>query len=224
VQLDLKKTAIAVAQAELRRSQETVAIDQNILDSTVVKSPAEGTALYWGQWDRPREGDYLWGGNGFLSITKMGKMLVNTRVNEVDSRKIGVGQKATIRLEAIPDKVYHGKITRMAGLAADRDERYQGVLKKDLSGVMVFEVTVEIGEVDTQMLPTMSATVEILVEELRNVIAVPFSALVERDGKTLVRVMGRGRPVEREVKTGRFIKSMVVVTKGLEDVDVICVP
>ncbi|NOZ23931.1 MAG: HlyD family efflux transporter periplasmic adaptor subunit [Planctomycetes bacterium] len=221
-QVDLKKAEAAVAQAELNRKQESLDIHRAILQSTVVKSPAAGTVLYWGQWGRPHEGDRIWRGNGFLSITQLGRMIVRTHVNEVDCRRIGVGQKVIVRVEALPDKVYHGKVTWIAGLATDRDERQQGVLRKDLSNIMVFEVMLEIEECDKQLLPTMSATVEIIVEELKDVIAVPFSALIERDGRAFVRVLENGRATEREVKTGRSIRSKVVVTEGLKDGDVVC--
>jgi multidrug resistance efflux pump len=222
VQINLKKTAIAVAQAELNRSQETVNINRQIVESTVARAPVEGTALYWGPWNRPHVGDYIWHGNGFVSITQVGKMLALTRVNEVDARRVGVGQKALVRLEAIPGKVYHGKVIRMAGLATDRDERSQGMLRRDLAGVMVFEVTVEIEECDPAMRPTMSGTVEIITDELRNVIALPSSALMERDGKRFVRVINGGRVVERKVKVAGTYKSKTVVAEGLREGDVVC--
>lgn len=221
-QLDLKKAAVAVAQAEMDRTKESLEINREVVRSTIVTAPVDGTVLYWGQWERPHEGDRVWRGNGFLSITQMGKMVILTRVNEVDSRRVGVGQKAIIRLEAVPGKVYHGKVTRMAGLAIDRDERQQGVLKRELSGVMVFDVTVEIEEETREILPTMSATVEIIVEELRDAIAIPYSALYEGGGKEWVYVLRRGRPVRREVTLGRSVNSRFVVTAGLEEGDVVC--
>ena len=223
-QVDLKKAEVAVAQAELNRKQESLDIHSSVLQSTVVKAPVAGTVLYWGQWGRPHEGDRIWRGNGFLSVTQMGKMIVRTRVNEVDCRRIGVGQRAVIRVEALPDRVYHGKVTWIAGLATDRDERKQGILKKDLSNIMVFEVTLEIEECDTQLLPTMSATVEIIVGELKDVIAIPVSALIERDGKQFVRVLQDGWPTEREIQAGRSIRSKVIVSDGLKEGEVVCLP
>ena len=222
VQINLKKTAIAVAQAELNRANETVAINKKIVESTVARTPVEGTALYWGQDDRAHVGDYLWNGNGMVSVTQVGKMLAITRVNEVDARRIGVGQKAIVRLEAIPGKVYHGKVVRMAGLATDRDERTQGVLRRDLSGVMVFDVTVEIEENDPAMRPTMSGTVEIVTEEMRGVIAVPSSAVFKHRRKQYVRVVDRGRVVERRIKVGGTYKSRTIVADGLREGDVLC--
>jgi multidrug efflux pump subunit AcrA (membrane-fusion protein) len=222
VRTELKKTAVAQAQAELNRTKEWVEINRKIVASVMVKAPADGTALYWGPWDRPKEGDYVWRENGFLSITQTGKMLAVTRVSEVDSRRISVGQRALIRLEAIPGKTYHGKVVRMAGLAVDRDERFQGILRKDLSGIMVFEVTVEIDQMDPAMRPTMSGTVEIITEELPGAIAVPITALIERDGKTFVKIMGKWGVTEREVQIGHTWRSRVIVSKGLKEGDVLC--
>ena len=80
----------------------------------------------------------------------------------------------------------------------------------------------EIEECDKQLLPTMSATVEIIVDELKDVIAIPFSALIERDGKSFARVLQDGRVVEREIQTGQTVRSKVVVTEGLSEGDVVC--
>ncbi|MEW6355518.1 MAG: efflux RND transporter periplasmic adaptor subunit [Planctomycetota bacterium] len=223
-QMDLKRAEAAVAQAELNRKQESLDIHREILASAVVKAPAGGTVLYWGQWGRPHEGDSMWRGNGFLSITQMGKMTVRTRVNEVDFRRIGVGQKAVVRVEALPDRTYHGRVTWLAGLATDRDEQKQGMLNKDLSNIMVFDVALEIEECDKQLLPTMSATVEIIVAELKDVIAIPFSAIVERGGDRFVRVVEGGRLIERKVRTGRTVGSKVVVTEGLKEGEGVCLP
>ena len=69
---------------------------------------------------------------------------------------------------------------------------------------------------------TMSATVEIVIEEIKDTIAIPFSALIERDDKTFARVLAYGRVVEREIETGPSVGSKVVVTDGLSEGDVVC--
>jgi multidrug efflux pump subunit AcrA (membrane-fusion protein) len=151
-------------------------------------------------------------------------MAVVTRVNEVDMRRIGLGQKATIRLEAFPAKTFHGKVASIAGLATDRDDHRQGLLKKAVSGVMIFEVTVEIEESDPSLRPTMSATVHITIGELKDAIAVPQTAVFERNGEKCVRVLARGHMTERKVVTGLTSKGDIVITKGLAPGDTVCVP
>ncbi|MBM4045084.1 MAG: HlyD family efflux transporter periplasmic adaptor subunit [Planctomycetes bacterium] len=219
-----KEAAVAVAQAEVDRNAELVKVHQQFVDSAVLKSPAEGTVLYHIRWEKPEEGMRVWRGDGLVEVTDLAKMSVVTRVNEVDMKRIGVGQKATITLEAFPEKTFHGRVANIAGLATDRDDSRQGMLKKSVSGVMVFEVTVDIEESDPALRPTMSATVTITIDELKDALSVPQSALFERNGEKLVRVLHRGRVAERPVVPGPTAKRDIVILKGLSPGEVVCVP
>lgn len=234
-QLALKDTTVDVALAEVEQKQNSLQRGKKIMQSATVYAPCEGTVLYNLQWGRPEEGKRVWKGDPFLDIANLSKMVVETRVNEVDFARIGVGQKVEVTLEAFPEKKYHGKVVHAAGIAKDRSNRRQGVLKRDTSGVMIFELVVEIEEADPRLRPTMTATLDIVVDEAKDAIAVPYRAIQEElrpsanhgDEPALrkyVWIEEDERCVRRDIRTGLAGLSRVVVEKGLNPGDVLLVP
>ena len=150
-------------------------------------------------------------------------MAVETRVNDVDFSRIGIGQKTNIRLEAFPDREFHGKVTTVAGIAKDRSDRRQGMLKRSVSGVMIFDLVVEIDEEDPRLRPTMTATVDIIVDELSDAISLPYRAIMEQEDRKFVYVQEDGKTVERDIETGLAGASRIVVTEGLNEGEVVVV-
>jgi len=234
-QFELKDTSVEVAMADVERKQEDLERGKKILASAVVYAPCEGTVLYNVHWGRPEEGKRVWRGSPFLDVVNLSRMVVETHVNEVDLSRIGLGQKVDVTLEAFPNEKFHGRVTRIAGIAKDRNERRLGMGQRDTSGVMIFELIVEIDESDERLRPTMTATLDIIVEEVQNAIAVPYRAIHEElstspgaDGQATLRryvwVESGGRHVRRSIATGVAGASGIVVTKGIENGDVVLVP
>ena len=223
-QLAMRRAEAAVAVAKADQTSETLSRFLTMQRSAEVLAPTNGTVLYNIQWGRPEEGKRVWKGDPFLDVVNLSRMSVETRVSEVDLRSIGIGQKVIIHLEAFPDREFHGRITRIAGLAIDRSEgRQTSVAKREMSGVMIFDVVVEIDEADPALRPTMTANLEIVCEGLPGVISVPYRAIVERGGKKIVYVRNGLGTEPRPVTTGITGNSSVVVEEGLKEGDVVCI-
>jgi len=233
-QLALKDTTVDVALAEVEQKDNSLRRGREVMNSAILYAPREGTVLYNLQWGRPEEGKRVWKGDPFLDIVNLSQMVVETRVNEVDFGRIGVGQRVEVTLEAFPEMKYHGRVTHAAGIAKDRSHRRQSVLKREMSGVMIFELVVEIEENDPRLRPTMTATLDIIVDEVPDAIAVPYRAIQEELApdpagadpvlRKYVWVEESGRRVRRPIETGLAGASRVVVTKGLKPGDVVLVP
>ncbi len=231
-QLALKDTSVDVALAEVERKQEYLRRDTKTVQSAVLYAPTEGTVLYNVQWGKPEEGKRVWKGGPFLDIVNLSKMVAETQVNEVDFSRIGLGQRAEVTLEAFPDEKFHGKVTRIAGIAKDRSYKRQSVIRRDTSGVMIFELVVEIEEDDPRLRPTMTATLDIIVDEVPDAIAVPYRAVQEEWSATgqrpevrkFVWVEVDGKPVRRDIETGLAGTSKILVKKGLKAGDVVLIP
>ncbi|MFZ0034385.1 MAG: hypothetical protein WAK60_05300, partial [Sedimentisphaerales bacterium] len=61
----------------------------------------------------------------------------------------------------------------------------------------------------------MTAKVEIVIEELKNVISVPIQTVVNQQGKKVCYVMASKVPKQREVETGLFNDNFVEIKSGL---------
>jgi multidrug efflux pump subunit AcrA (membrane-fusion protein) len=82
-------------------------------------------------------------------------------------------------------------------------------------------VKVAFKDMDPRILPEMSAKVaflsrEILPEEEKPMIAVPANSVISRAGRSVIFLLEGDRAVERPVRTGRRLDTMVEVLEGVD--------
>ncbi len=122
--------------------------------------------------------------------------------------KVEIGQEAVATLDAVPGLVLRGRIDKVSAVP-DSQNWYN-------SGVKTYTIMVGVAPTEnTQLKPGMSATVEIVTDQLRDVLQVPIQAVVSRDGKHYVYVVKRGRKELREVEIGKFNTYSIEIRSGL---------
>jgi len=143
-----------------------------------------------------------------FTVTDTNTMVVTINVDELDVTKVKVGQSATVTVEAIPDKVYTGKVTSIApaGVTAQ--------------GVTTYPVEVTLDKTDG-ILSGMTGDVTILIAQKQNVLIVPVEAVREVRGHSFARVIADNEAREVEVKTGLADDQNVEITSGLHEGDVV---
>ncbi len=109
------------------------------------------------------------GGQPVMKIADMSQMVVRAYVNEVEIRKVKKGQRTEIQVSAYRDRVFDGKVWKIAPAANLKDN------------IRSFEVTVLITNTSKELRPQMTANVDIVVTEQDNVLQMPISALIEKD-------------------------------------------
>ncbi|MEF9996991.1 MAG: efflux RND transporter periplasmic adaptor subunit, partial [Burkholderiaceae bacterium] len=171
------KAQIAVAQANARVAQ--VAFDQ-----TLIKAPFAGLVLT----KSANVGDIVTpfssaaGTTGaVVTMADMDTLEVEADVSESSIAKVTVGQPVEIQLDAYPDLRLLGKVSRIVPTV----DRAKATLLVKVSFV----------ERDERVLPDMSAKAAFLSRELKEqerkpVPAVRAEAIVKRDGKDVVLVVG----------------------------------
>jgi len=65
-----------------------------------------------------REGDQVYPGTPIADVLDLSEMELAAKVNELDRANLHEGQEALIRLDAVPEKVFHGRIKAMSGTAS----------------------------------------------------------------------------------------------------------
>ena len=155
-------------------------------------------------------GDEVWGGRALMDIPDLSKMQVLCLIGEMDIKRMEVGQKVFIRLEAFPGPVFHGSVFSLAPMATPQP---------GAPDIRVFEMVINIEEQDARLKPGMSAEVEVVVGSVADALSIPLDAIFARDGKTIVyRLDGRSfDPVE--VELGKRNATAAVVLSGLEEGD-----
>jgi hypothetical protein len=128
-----------------------------------------------------------------------------TYVNEIDVRKVAVGQPVTIALDADPSKQLTGKVTSVANVGEQRPN----------NDAKVFEVKVTVEQADTTLRPGMTTSNAIETLALHDVLSVPLEAVVIQDSVPYVYKVSGPRVVRQEVETGVMNENEIVIARGL---------
>ncbi len=190
---------IEAAQARVDAIKATLAL-ANLsapFDATVTESLSE-------------VGDLVTPGTMSFRLDNLAHLTVDVEVTEVDINRVKVGQDATIFFDAIQNTEYHGKVIKVA--------RVGDVAQ----GVVNFTVTVELTDADAQVLPGMTAAVNIIVEEKKNVLLVPNRAIKVQDGNMIVYVLKNNQLVTVQVSLGASSDTdSEILTGNLKEGDVL---
>jgi HlyD family secretion protein len=170
---------IAAAKAAVDAAQATV----NEINLT---APISGTVT---EIDT-QPGSVVSSGTTGARIDDLSSLYVDVVVSEVDINKIKVGQPVQLTFTAVPNKTYDGKVTSV------------GTVGTSTSGVVNFPVTVQITSADAQVKPGMSATVNIIVAQDKNVLLVPNGAVRTFGGQSTVTVLYQGQLIPVPVTVG----------------------
>jgi HlyD family secretion protein len=218
------RSKLAQSQAKLDSRKATYALEKerlekwrNQLAACTIKAPVAGQVVYsssmMGQWERrnrPIEiGAEIYERQKIISIPDTSEMKVEIKIHETWVDKIQPGQQARITVAAFPDKAFTGKVLKKAPLA-DPEEWLNPDLK-------VYSTDVSIDGTHEFLKTGMTAKVEVIIEELKNVISVPVQAVINRDGKKVCYVMSSKKPKQREVETGLFNDNFVEIKNGLTE-------
>ncbi|MFO0807256.1 MAG: hypothetical protein U0746_01395 [Gemmataceae bacterium] len=138
---------------------------------------------------------------------------IRERLRDHEMQKVADGMKATVRIDAFPDRALRGHVKSVATVAAQQDW--------SSSDVKVYQTMIAIEESLEGLKPGMSAEVTIHIEATdENVLTVPLQAVVggaELGEKRKVFVNGPEGPKEREVIIGLSNEKMVEIRSGLKE-------
>jgi HlyD family secretion protein len=200
--LDLRIQKIKVAQKanELNAAQST-------LDLLTVRTPFEGIFVVADNWrtGKPiKVGDEVYLGNPVAQIPDIRTMSVDGYILENDISRIRVGQNVIVRLDAMPSVQFHGKLSDIAKVCIDRDQK------------KVFLTQVLISESDTRLKPGMTVSCEYIIYEGQNDLYVPNNCIVEENKHLYVFVKKRGKIRKTEIKPGPSNNTYTIVSGDLK--------
>jgi RND family efflux transporter MFP subunit len=205
-----KVQARAKAQADVRRAEADIA-------SMTLRAPEDGAVTLFPNrlasgWftDNPpefRPGDRAWHGATIAELPDFSTLQVSTRIDEVDRGRIQLAQKATIRVDAVPDREFQAHIAQISALA-----------KTDFSTwppPRNFNVTLELDTKDPRLRPGMSGSGRIAVNRIPGSILIPPAALFSQAGTAVVYVLSGSKFVQRPVVVGPRNEEQLAITSGL---------
>jgi len=197
------KAGIAAAEAAVDAAQVA-------LENTVIRAPFDGTVLTKnadvGEVVAPLAAS-AFSKSAVVTVADLRSLQVEADVAESNLEAISPDQPCEIVLDAYPDVRYPGVVAKIVP-TADRAKA-------------TVQVKVAFRSYDARVLPEMSAKVHFLPRPSRvavdtqPVLVVPGTAVTERNGRSVVFVVERGRAVEVPVVAGRKVGSSVAIREGL---------
>ena len=232
-QLQKEVKLLKVAQAAKRRSLE-IARDQKHIDETRARINADKMVLRagisgmvvmqtifrgGGQFSQVQEGDEVNSGAFFMQIVDTSSMIIHGQLNQVDSQGVRVGQRAEIRLDAYPDRIWPGRVTAVGAIAGGGGGMRGPRSMTRAEYVRSVPVTFAIEAQAPEIIADLSGSADVLLEQHSDVITVPREAVHwDESGEEIVFVRKPGGPdfEARSIETGAQDNVTTVVTAGLD--------
>lgn len=210
LQLEEAKDLVSQDRANLLRAQTD-------LGKTVIYAPISGQVIAL----NAKEGEVVVSGtmNNAASvigtIADMSEVLAEVDVDETEIVQVQPGQRAELKVDALPKRVYHGKVTEVGSSGYNRSSQ---------PDVTFFKVKVLLDDSNRQLRSGMSVRAEIQTKADKGALVVPIQAVVERpplgapggDEIKAVFVVDAGKVRQRKVDTGISDETRVEVLAGLK--------
>jgi multidrug efflux pump subunit AcrA (membrane-fusion protein) len=214
-ELKRKAAEADLAILRIRRDRAADAMQQaeSNADRMAVRSPIEGMAVIRTIWKsnnmaEVQEGEEVRAGVPVVDIVNPATMRVRARVNQADVGQLKVGQRVRIGLDAYPDLSFDGRVSQLSPI---------GTISTLSPKVRVFVALIEIHGAHPNLMPDLTAALDVELERVPNALVVPRDA-VRHDGETTsLRVLRGSSYVDQVVKLGATSAHEAVVESGLDD-------
>ena len=159
-QADEQSAAAAVAQA-----RATLKSTETDLDKSVIRSPMNGVVLARSVEPGQTVAASMTAPVLFTLAEDLAQMELNVDVDEADVGQVREGQEATFVVDAYPDRRFKAQITRVCYGSDTTD------------GVVTYETILKLDNKDLSLRPGMTATADIIIKSLKDVVLIPNAAL-----------------------------------------------
>lgn len=163
--LDIAVQALKAAKAQFAVAQAQVVRDRRNLDNTVIRSPVSGVVVSRLVDVGQTVAASLQSPTLFQIARDLSHMQIDTSYAEADVGNIRVGQHATFRVDAFPNRTFLGEV---------RQVRLNPTTQQN---VVTYDVVVSVDNLDQALMPGMTAYVNIVIAQRKDVLIVPNAAL-----------------------------------------------
>lgn len=220
-----KRAALALAQkaSQLSHARTRVAETElrlellgTMIDGCTIRARGPGMVVYEENLNaNPRRklriGDRVFATQGIVTIPEVNRMQVEATVSEAEVHRVRAGQRAEVRVEAFPDLILTGTVTRVGTLAAASASRPFDDKR--------FDLIIALDPTTAELRPEMSIRADVIVGTRSNVLMIPVTAVFNHQGTRVAYVVTATATEMRPVELGESNDRMVEIVGGLQDGD-----
>jgi HlyD family secretion protein len=201
--------SLHAAEAEVEQADAETRLAQVDLDRTIIRSPISGIVISRDVDAGQTVAASLSAPTLFTIANDLAKLRVNAAVSETDIGKVTEGSTADFRVDAYPDRRFHGIVSQV---------RYAETI---VDNVVTYTTMIEVDNSDLALRPGMTATISFEVARAADVLTVPNAAMrFSPDAKVDLEPgrPGRARKVQPRVfrlENGNLME--IAIEPGLTD-------
>ena len=185
-------TKIAAAQANINQIQAS-------LDQQYIRAPFNGTLTTV----TVNVGDQVTNGTSAFRIDDTSSLYIDLQVSEVDINSIKVDQSVDLTFDAIADQAYTAQITDIGSV---------GTVS---GGVANFTVTAQLTNADSAVRPGMTATANIITQQVSNALLVPNHAITTLGKNKVVYILSNSQVTPVTVTVGLASDTQTEITSSI---------
>jgi RND family efflux transporter MFP subunit len=200
-----RKAAFDVQSAEAALSKMILRAPSSGIVSLVPVPRREGFSVY-------KPGDRAWPGSPIAELPDADSLQIVAHVDETERGRLAPKQPVTVHLDAIPDRQFTGSIDDISALATEDFSAGWPIPRN-------FDVRIILEQSDPRLKPGMTAQVTVIVDRVRDALAIPVQASFQTEGETLAYVWNGSKFLPQSIEVSRRSGDRILVAKGLQPGD-----
>jgi HlyD family secretion protein len=217
---DKASDAADIQSKQQKRDKASHQVEQSehALNQLVLKAPLDGMVAIDNNWQSEgpfgngapfKQGDRAWPGAAIAELPDLSSLNVTGRVDETERGRVQLGQIVSVRIDAIPDRDFTGRISEISSIAS-MDFSSGWPFPKN------FAIKVSLDNSDPRLRPGMSTNLRIATDRVANAISIPSEALFHKEGQSVAYVLHGSKFDERQVEVERRNGDQLLIGKGLQ--------
>ncbi len=209
--LDAAEATLAATEQRMNGTIADLAASRDSLSKTTVTAPIEGivTTLPIKEGEVTVIGTMNNAGTQLMTISDMGEVEAVMMVDETSVPQVKIGQKATLAIDAYPNRKFEGTVTEVGSSPIPKNDPDLLALVAN-SEAINFKVKIRLDKPPDTIRPGFSVTADIVTGRIDGATAIPIQALVVRDVPSKEKKPAAGSRPETEegvyeVKDGKLV-------------------
>jgi multidrug efflux pump subunit AcrA (membrane-fusion protein) len=191
------KEELAASAAGVSRAKAALAIAEKNLKEARLYAPQDGFLTQ----KSFEVNEFVDANIPLIRLLKLDPLKIVVKVPELWANKVGLNQDADIKVRALDDASFKGRISAISP-ALDPQTR-------------TLDVEIQVPNKEYRLKPYMFADITIIASQRRGVVAVPTDAIVTREGKSVSFIVNDNLAHLRQIETGLIDRNWIEVKSGL---------
>jgi HlyD family secretion protein len=220
-------SALAAARERVREAAAAVETAEDAVGKTSIDSPIAGrvTQVNAEEGETVVTGTMNMPGSVILTVSDLSRVEAEVEVDEAAVARVSLGQPASVRVDAFPEREFRGEVVEIADSAVKKQE------------VAYFRVRIRLLDASKGIRPGMTARARIQADSRKGALVVPIEAVVERrekeekeeksasnpDGERIVYRIEGGKAKAVPVEVGLTDETKAEILAGLREGESIAV-